>query len=910
MNFFTMLGNLIIGPLKLLFELVFSLANELDNPGFSIICLSLVMNFLVLPLYRRADAMQEEERLTEEKLKHWVNHIRRTFRGDERFMILQTYYRQNNYTPANALRGALPLLLEIPFFIAAYQFLSGLYLLRYSSFGPIRDLGAPDALLQIGGVTVNVLPVLMTVINLISSEIYAKGAPLKTKVQLYAMALIFLVFLYSSPAGLTFYWTLNNLFSLLKNIFYKLKNAKLILFSGAAFTGCVLLAFAIGGDMSLKLRLVAITLGITLMIPFFMVRRSVKTGVNKSDRRTDAHEKSTNPGVFFLCAAYLTVLTGLLIPSSVLAASPTEFIETKIPLNPLWYMLSSFLLAAGCFLVWGAVFYKLASGRVKQIIEVGFWTLCCVFTVNYLCYGTTFGTLSSLLAYEVKPSFPWATQLLNLALCCTLALVAVLLIRKWPRLIRLLCLAGLLSISIMSVKNTWTSGRSIREANILLSREERGEEPIPLSKKGKNIVVLMLDRAVGSFVPPMFYEKPELLEEYDGFVYYPNTISHGAHTNFGAPGLFGGYEYTPEEMNKRRTESLRDKYNEAITILPKLFSDEGYTVTISDLPYAGNYSVQPDYSIFQQFPGTNAFTREGFMDVDEVERHHSMRLRNFFCYSIFRCSPVFLQGMLYDHGSYHYPNPFIQYADSRSVATGYSEDFVENFRVLENMNSITEVRDEEKNTILLMVSDITHSPTILKEPEYVPDEKVDNTEYDAAHEERFNVGTIPLTIENENQMGHYHANMAAILQLGKWFEYLKQNDVYDNTRIILVSDHGSYVQLSEDMLLSDGVNALAYNPLLMVKDFESHGKLKTDRTFMTNADVPIIAMADLIMNPVNPYSGKSITSEEKYSHPQKITTSHDSDVSKNNGNTYLPGRWFSVEKDLFDLNNWIELGVS
>ena len=216
-----MVGNLIIGPLKLLFELVFGLANELDNPGLSIICLSLVMNFLVLPLYRRADAMQEEERLTEAKLKHWVSHIRRTFHGDERFMILQTYYRQNNYTPANALRGALPLLLEIPFFIAAYQFLSGLYLLRYASFGPIQDLGAPDALLQIGDVTVNVLPVLRTVINLISSEIYAKGAPLKTKIQLYAMALIFLVFLYSSPAGLTFYWTLNNVFSLLKNIFYK-----------------------------------------------------------------------------------------------------------------------------------------------------------------------------------------------------------------------------------------------------------------------------------------------------------------------------------------------------------------------------------------------------------------------------------------------------------------------------------------------------------------------------------------------------------------------------------------------------------------------------------------------------------------------------------------------------------------
>ena len=39
-------------------------------------------------------------------------------------------YRQNNYSPTNALRGSVSLLLEIPFFIAAYHFLSNLELLR------------------------------------------------------------------------------------------------------------------------------------------------------------------------------------------------------------------------------------------------------------------------------------------------------------------------------------------------------------------------------------------------------------------------------------------------------------------------------------------------------------------------------------------------------------------------------------------------------------------------------------------------------------------------------------------------------------------------------------------------------------------------------------------------------------
>ena len=97
MSFISILETLLIGPLKLLFEIIFEVANEfVNNPGLSIIVLSLVMNILVLPLYKRADAMQEEARDTEAKLSKGVNHIKKVFSGDERMMILQTFYRQNN----------------------------------------------------------------------------------------------------------------------------------------------------------------------------------------------------------------------------------------------------------------------------------------------------------------------------------------------------------------------------------------------------------------------------------------------------------------------------------------------------------------------------------------------------------------------------------------------------------------------------------------------------------------------------------------------------------------------------------------------------------------------------------------------------------------------------------------------
>ena len=181
--------------------------------------------------------------------------------------------------------------------------------------------------------------------------------------------------------------------------------------------------------------------------------------------------------------------------------------------------------------------------------------------------------------------------------------------------------------------------------------------------------------------------------------------------------------------------------------------------------------------------------------------------------------------------------------------------------------------------------------------------KVDNTEYGGEYQDRFTINGQALKMEIDIQLTHYQANMAAMIQLGKWFDYMRENDVYDNTKIILVADHGRSSFYEGDEKNLEDTDTSAFYPLLMVKDFDSEG-FTTSEEFMTNADVPTIAMKDIIENPINPFTGKEINSDEKTAHDQYVNSSWEWDIEINNGNTYLPAKWYSVHDDMRDINNW------
>ena len=244
-----------------------------------------------------------------------------------------------------------------------------------------------------------------------------------------------------------------------------------------------------------------------------------------------------------------------------------------------------------------------------------------------------------------------------------------------------------------------------------------------------------------------------------------------------------------------------------------------------------------------------------------------------------------------------------QSTDGALTASGISAGFMNSYNVLANLPNITQISKDDTNTYMVLTNDTTHDPVLLQEPEYVPAPEVDNTQYEREHADRFTVNGRTMTVQQRNDYAYYQCNVAALLQLGKWFDYLRENGVYDNTRIIVMSDHGGTMGQFPELLADDGMDAESFASLLMVKDFNSKGFTTSDE-FMLSADVPLLAVKDVVADPVNPFSGRRIDEVSKPKQEQLLLYSFEWDVNVNCGTQFIAGDWYTVGGDIWNKNAW------
>jgi YidC/Oxa1 family membrane protein insertase len=877
MSLTDILYTLIIWPIRAVIEFLFVFFNRtFYDAGLGIIFLSMVVNILLLPIYTVADKWQQEERSLQARMKKKLRDIRAVFKGDERQMIINTYYRQMGYSPLSALKSSVGLLLQIPFFIAAYQFLSHTPTLVGESFWVLKNLGAADGLFHIGNTVVNVMPFIMTAVNMISALVYTKGLGTRDKIQLFGMAFIFLVLLYNSPSGLVLYWTCNNIFSLGKNIAAaRLKHPALALQIVTSSFALILIAGAVFGAFDVdRYTFLFITLGLCLLFfPFFW-----KVLIKGVDRFPITIRDC---GVlYFSSAILLCFVIGLLIPTQVIGGSVSDFDR------PWEFIFRGFIQGISFFILVPSLIWSFANARLRKFFSLFFSIFTLLALICLFVLSASYGLISRSFKIEdtqlIINAFPlWVNPA---ALIIAIITPALFFFLKKQKILSTIFNATALAILIMACINMvsiYTEGKKLAKLKTDITGTVNNDV-FHFTSTGTNTFIMFLDRAVGMCMYPALEQMPELADQFDGFTWYSNTLSFGHTTVTGLPAMMGGYDYTPLKIDERKDQLLKDKINESLTVLPRIFGEAGYRVTVTD-PSMTNMQLVPDISVYDNMKNVRALNLDGRMEhrfTEEFPFKEERLIDSFdfdilFRYGLFRIAlPVLRYGL-------HYKGSWWRDGASNSYGRGLTE-----FSTLYYLSDFCTV-DTGTDTLSIFMNETPHEGGA-----YTADLRPIPGLIHYTQEEIDTFGS-------EDNTSYMYTFLAALKAIDRWISFLKEKNVYDNTRIIITSDHGN--SFDTDMFEDTGMES--YNPLLMVKPFNSRGSLNISDKFMTNADVPSLAAADMD-KPVNPYLGTPLGDAAKKL-PLRVARAVSFQPRRHGPYTYkLNGTREFTGSDIFHASSW------
>ncbi|MGO8929037.1 MAG: membrane protein insertase YidC [Limisphaerales bacterium] len=194
--------------------------------AWAIIAITVIIKAVFWPLTQAST--RSMKRL--QALQPQMNAIKEKYKDDPVKMNKKTmeFMRENKVSP---LGGCLPMLLQIPVFFGFYSMIQSAIELRGASFLWIGDLSQTDTLFVIPGLgfipffgivgvglPFNLLPLIMGATMLWQAHLTPPSPgmdPTQQKLMRY-MPLMFLAFLYNYSAGLTLYWTVQNLLTILQ----------------------------------------------------------------------------------------------------------------------------------------------------------------------------------------------------------------------------------------------------------------------------------------------------------------------------------------------------------------------------------------------------------------------------------------------------------------------------------------------------------------------------------------------------------------------------------------------------------------------------------------------------------------------------------------------------------------------
>jgi len=183
--------------------------------GWAIVAITVIIKVVFWPLTQASTRSAKRMAALQPQLKALQAKYKDDPVKSQRKMM--EFYKEHKVNP---MSGCLPSLIQMPVFIGFFYMIRSAIELRGASWLWVGDLSEPDTLFVIPGVgfPFNLLPLIMGATMLWQSHLTPPSPgmdPTQAKMMRY-MPLMFMVFLYSYSAGLTLYWTVQNLLSIVQ----------------------------------------------------------------------------------------------------------------------------------------------------------------------------------------------------------------------------------------------------------------------------------------------------------------------------------------------------------------------------------------------------------------------------------------------------------------------------------------------------------------------------------------------------------------------------------------------------------------------------------------------------------------------------------------------------------------------
>lgn len=205
------IGKLLVGSLEML-------KGVFRNYGAAIIALTVLINLVLFPLTRISYMSMKRMQLIQPQMSKLREQNKKNPEKLNREMM--ELYKKHKVNPFG---GCLPMLIQMPVFLALYVALSKAVTLRGASFIWIRDLSSPDSVylpfvLPFLGNEIHVLPLIMVAAMVIQQKFTSikiegqdPAMEAQQKMMAFTMPILFGFIFYTMPSGLVLYWLTNTL---------------------------------------------------------------------------------------------------------------------------------------------------------------------------------------------------------------------------------------------------------------------------------------------------------------------------------------------------------------------------------------------------------------------------------------------------------------------------------------------------------------------------------------------------------------------------------------------------------------------------------------------------------------------------------------------------------------------------